>query len=67
MSRRRTKTALEQMFDEVQLQGIIARFDGTCFKCGEQYLARQSRIVRVPKQPDRYMHVSCANGWEDER
>lgn len=66
--RRRPKNALERMFnDSVQLQGFIAKFDGTCHKCGEQYLARQTRILPVPGRPDRYMHVTCANGWEDEQ
>ena len=64
--RRRPKTAMERMLDEAQLAGFIAKFDGVCHKCREDYFAKQSRIVPVPGRPDRYMHVTCASGFSDE-
>lgn len=63
MSRRRTKTALEQMFDEVQLQGFVAKYDSMCKRCHEPILKGQTRVLR---HGDGVMHVHCQSGFSDE-
>lgn len=74
---RRPKNAIERQYDSlqpkptsardvaIQMSGYVAKFRGTCDKCLEDYDAKVTRIV-PSRRPGRYIHVSCAQGFDDE-
>lgn len=64
MTRRSRKSPFAGIdLDNVQLNGIVAKWDGMCDRCHEDIVKGQTRIVI---NGDRVTHVTCASGFSDE-